>query len=219
MNRPLVIRLLITATLLLVHSAPSPSIAASRPNANLPQADTDIAITEVFYKGGTGEDWVEITNLGSENIDISSWWFCSKFEYGQLSTMTILQGDDLILLPGEVVVVQAWRDLNDVIADLGLYSNPDFNSSGAMVDYVQWGTDANPGRANVAVSKGIWREPLPGQYDFVPTSGVTESAQWSGVNSGGDLLTHGSDWFNAAPTQGTFEKPKFRLFLPRIDRS
>lgn len=218
MNRPFVIRLLITALLLLVHSAPTLSIAAPRPFANLPQANTDIAITEVFYRGGTGEDWVEIVNLGSENIDISSWWFCSKFEYGQLSTMTILKGDDLILLPGEVVVVQAWRDLNDVIADLGLYSNADFNSSSAMVDYVQWGTDANPGRANVAVSKGIWRESLPGQYDFVPTSGVTESAQWSGVNSGGDLLTLGSDWSNAAPTQGVFEKPTFRIYLPLVEK-
>jgi len=219
MNQTLFLQFLLLTLLLPVWGAPVVSIASARSTDNLPQANTDIAITEVFYRGGTGEDWVEIVNLGSETIDISNWWFCSQFNYGQLSTMTLLKGDDFVMLPGEVVVVQAWEELHDIIADLGLYSTNSFSDSAAMVDYVQWGTDANPGRGNVAVKKGIWREPMPGVYDFVPTSAVDQSAQWSGINSGGGLLTFSSDWANAAPTQGTFEKPVFRLFLPQIERN
>lgn len=219
MKQIIFVRLLLLAFLLLVQGTPAASIAAVQPSGNLPQANTHIAITEVFYRGGTGEDWVEITNLGSETIDISNWWFCSKFSYGQLSTMTLLVGDDFVMLPGEVIAVQTWKDLHDIIADLGLYSTNSFSSSDAMVDYVQWGTDANPGRGNVAVSKGIWREPMPGVYDFVPTAAEGQSAQWSGINSGGGLLTHASDWANAAPSQGTFEKPTFQIYLPQVSKS
>ena len=187
MNRTIFVLLLLLTLLVLVQAMPVAGRAAVPLADDTPQASTDIAITEVFYKGGTGEDWVEITNLGSDTIDIAAWWFCSKFSYGQLSTMSLLNGDDFVMLPGEVIVVQAWRDLHDIIADLGLYSFNNFPDSNSMVDYVQWGTDANPGRGNVAVKKGIWREPLPGVYDFVPTSGVDQSAQWSGINSGGGL--------------------------------
>lgn len=219
MNPIIFVRLLLLAFLLLAQGRPVARIAAAQPLGNLPQANTDIAITEVFYRGGTGEDWIEIVNLGSETIDIGKWWFCSKFNYGQLDTMTLINGDDFVMLPGEVIVIQAWKDLHDIIADLGLYSVNNFSSSDAMVDYVQWGTEANPGRGNVAVSKGIWREPMPGVYDFVPTAAEGQSAQWSGINSGGDLLTHASDWSNAGPTQGTFEKPTFQLYLPQVNKS
>lgn len=219
MNHTIYVRLLLLAFLLLAQGAPLPSIAAVQPFGNLPQANTDIAITEVFYRGGTGEDWVEIVNLGNETINISNWWLCSQFNYGQMSTMTLLKGDDFVMLPGEVIVVRAWRDLHDIIADLGLYSTNSFSTPSAMVDYVQWGSDANPGRANVAVSKGIWREPMPGVYDFVPTAAVDQSAQWNGINSGGGLLTFSSDWTNAAPTQGIFEKPTFQIYLPQISKS
>jgi len=37
-----------------------------------------VAINEVYYKGGIGQDWVEIVNTGSDIIDISDWWLCAR---------------------------------------------------------------------------------------------------------------------------------------------
>jgi uncharacterized repeat protein (TIGR01451 family) len=71
-----------------------------------------------------------------------------------------------------------------------------------MVDYVQWGTPINTGRANVAAAKGIWQETSPGQYDFAPTAGPGESLAFGGTNSGPGLLTLSTDLANGAPTQG-----------------
>ena len=103
---------------------------------------------------------------------------------------------------------------------IGRYVQAQLEEAGhAVVGFDQAAGDANPGRGNVAVSKGIWREPMPGVYDFVPTAAEGQSAQWSGINSGGVLLTHASDWANAAPSQGTFEKPTFQIYLPQVSKS
>jgi hypothetical protein len=189
---------------------------------------TDIVINEVYYVvGGAGEppDWIELKNTGNDTIDISNWWLCSEFQYEQLSNMTLLDGDDLTLGPGEILTVQAWVDLNNTAADLGLYTVNEFANPDAMVDFLQWGTDASIGRSTVAVEKGVWSETAPGVYDFVPSASIgnRESAAYQGSNRGGGLLTLSSDFANGPTSRGAEnEQPQqtpSAIFLPFIKKA
>ena len=169
-----------------------------------PQANTDIVINEVFYGGDGTQDWIELKNTGSDTIDISSWVFCARLNYSNqtLAGLTLLDGNDLVLSPGEIVTLR-WMDLNNSASDLGLYtSSANFADPNLMVDYLQWGTATNTGRANVAMAKGIWRETAPSQFDFVPSAGSGQSTAYSGTNSGSGLLTFGTDFTNGPPTRG-----------------
>ena len=207
-----------TPTSTLTPGTPTPT---STPGA--PGSDTDVAINEVYYKGDAGGDWVEIVNTGTSVIDISNWWLCARFQYGQINTLALLSGNDYVLGPGETLVVRAHANLDDSASDLGLYTTPDFANPDAMVDFVQWGTDQDVGRSDVAAAKGVWRELTPGQYDFAPTAGSGQSAAWKGTNSGGGLLTHSEDWSNGTPTQGGSNSGGSssgdkRVFLPVVTR-
>jgi glucose/arabinose dehydrogenase len=170
---------------------------------NAPDAVEDVALNEVFYWGGSAsEDWVEIRNTGSEAIDVGDWWLCARFQYGQLNSLPIVQGDDFMLEPGELLVVQAHMDLDSSGSDLGLYTTDTFADPAAMVDFVQWGTDQDVGRAGVATTKGIWQETAEGAFAFAPVASEGQSLAWKGTDSGGNGLTLPKDWGNAMPTQG-----------------
>lgn len=173
--------------------------AASTPVAA--QVNTDVAINEVFYGGGAGQDWVELINTGTGAIDISNFWFCTRFGYSRLGAQTIIVGDDFSLDPGEIVVVSPGRDLNNSAADLALYQTNSFGDPNQLLDFVQWGTDSRVGRSNEANSRGVWLGEVP--VDFVPTAQPGESVSFCGSNSGGGLLTFSSDLMNGAPSQGT----------------
>lgn len=164
--------------------------------------DTDVVINEIFYLGTAAEDWVELKNTGIETIDVSSWWLCARFNYNQLSSLPLLDGDDLVLEPGEIITVGAGGNLNDVSSDLGLYTFDDFDDPIDMVDFVQWGTSTDVGRPDVAADKGIWTEVSMDVYDFAPTAGAGEALAYCGTNSGGGLLTLSDDLANSAPTRG-----------------
>jgi len=204
--------------------------ATSTPSAPTPTAtpsgsgsDTDVAINEVYYKGGSAdEDWVEIINTGDDEIDIGEWWLCARFQYGQINTLTLVSGSDYILGPGEILVVKAHTDLDENGSDLGLYTSSDFANQAAMVDFVQWGTGQDVGRSDVAEAKGVWRQLSPGQYDFVAVAGSGQSMAWLGTNSGGGLLTFSEDWTNQAPTQGVANQSSSagdkRVYLPITTR-
>lgn len=192
-------------------------IAWATDGPNRPTANEDIAINEVFYKGATSaEDWIELRNTGNENIDVSNWWFCARFDYERVGALQRIVGDDFILTPGELLVVRPWTDLDDSASDLALYIDGNFFSASSLVDFVQWGSGASIGRANVAVSKGIWRQLSPGQFDFVPGAGTGQSIAWSGTNSGGGLLTHSQDWSAGAPSQGNTNPPPAATATPTV---
>ena len=130
----------------------------------------------------------------------------------------LLSGADYVLGPGEILAVKAHANLDNNSSDLGLYTTNDFANAQAMVDFVQWGTGQDVGRADVAEAKGIWRQLSPGQYDFVATASAGQSTAWLGTNSGGGLLTFSSDWTNQASTQGSDNASvpvgDQRVFLP-----
>lgn len=203
-RRKLFSTILIMALVLIGLSLSVVGVTAREPAA--PSADTDIVINEVYYLGNSAtEDWIELKNVGSETIDVSSWFFCARFSYSfqTLANLTLLDGSDLILGPGEIITLQAWTNLDNTASDLGLYiSDSSFADPNNMVDFVQWGTADDVGRSDVAAAKGIWTETATDQYDFVATAGAGQSLAYGGSNGGGGLLTLSSDFSNGTPTRG-----------------
>jgi Secretion system C-terminal sorting domain len=98
-----------------------------------------------------------IHNYGGATVNVTGFWTCTKRVYGALNLMTLLNGGDLMLDPGEDL--EFINSINLMAsADLGLYDAFNFASSTSMQDYLQWGGVFNglSGREDVAVAKGIW---------------------------------------------------------------
>lgn len=164
--------------------------------------DTDVVLNEAFYLGDDSEDWVELKNTGKDTINVANWWLCSRLVYVRLATLPILDGDDFLLDPGEILTVGAGMDLDDLSADLGLYVTNEFGESSAMVDFFQWGTTDPVGRSSVAAEKLAWREEAMMIYDAVEVAAPGESVSFCGANSGGALLTLSEDLENGSSTRG-----------------
>ncbi|MGJ3241691.1 MAG: hypothetical protein ACFE0O_01865 [Opitutales bacterium] len=131
------------------------------------------------------ENRVEFLNDGTDPVDLSGHWLCSRLSYIQLGDGDIqVVSGSLMLEPGAFLVVDtsAGLDLDDTGADLGLYETNSFGSASAMVDFLQWGSSSNPsGRESVAVDAGIW---AAGSFTDVPESG--ESLIFAGSGGGVD---------------------------------
>ena len=170
--------------------------------APLRAGNPSVVINEVFYLGASGSDWIEFKNVSAGAVDISSYWICARFVYRQLSTLTLLDGTDLNLSPGEIATVQLNFDLNDTSSDVGLYLVNDFGDSNDMVDFIQYGTSADVGRPDVA-SPDYWTETAPGVYDFIATAAAGQSVSFDGVNNCGALCltTLSSDLANGVQTR------------------
>lgn len=162
------------------------------------QSDTDVVIRQVFYRGDSSTDFIELENTGTGTIDVSNWWICARFSYRQLSSLTLISGDTN-LGPGEMVRFRPGFDMNNTSSDLGLYTTPSFGTSSAMVDFVQWGTSADVGRSDVAFAASMWTRSDASTYDFVPTAADGEAVIYDGTNGGGGLLTLSSDFSNGTP--------------------
>jgi hypothetical protein len=125
-------------------------------------------------------DVVTLKNFGSSAQNVSSWQFCSLFNYMPLSNLTIENGD-LMLMPDNTVTLSGFT-LADNEADLGLYENGSFSSPSAMRDFLQWGSAGN-GRENVADSAGIWNAgnflPDASSYQYTGNGTQTGLAFWT----------------------------------------
>lgn len=166
----------------------------------------NIAINEVYYLGNVGEDWVELINRGNEAININGWRWCARFGYPTIGIADIITGTgngDLLIEPGEIIALSIPIDLNDTSSDLGLYTQSPFGTAGNMVDFVQWGTDVDVGRSDVAVTKGIWLELEEDVYDFEPTATNNDTLNWCGNESDIGYLTTSMNLNNGSATQGS----------------
>ncbi len=132
-----------------------------------------VVINEVMYHSG---DMIELKNLGSAPVDVSTWWTCSFPTYNQISSLTVVSGSTTI--PAGGLLVLSGHDMIDN-GELGLYTTNTFTSSAAIVDYIEWGSTPHQ-RSPVAVAAGVW---ITGQ--FIPNVPMGSSIEYDGS---GDLV-------------------------------
>jgi len=128
-----------------------------------------VAISEINFNGD-----IEIINTGTVTVDISTMWLCQFPTYLQFSELNIVCGDDLVLEPGETVVVGSGLNLSRADGELAIYSRNNFSSSDFIIDYVEWGS-AGHQRANVAANAGIWAT-----GEFIPAVSGNNSLLYDG---------------------------------------
>jgi hypothetical protein len=131
---------------------------------------TDVVISEVASDGR-----IELFNGTNGAIDVSDYWLCNRPVYQRIGDIAIECGD-LLIQPGEVMVISGFNGFDAADAELGLYTTNSFSSSSALASYLEWGSSGH-GRASVAIAAGIW------EADFflnAPTAG--QSLQF-GTNS------------------------------------
>jgi hypothetical protein len=159
-----------------------------------------VVLSEVGYTGDVSEDFVELQNIGEAPLDLSGYFLCFAVgDYAGLATLSILDGGDLTLDPGETLLLDPARDLAGA-AGLGLYRNDDgFGDPANIVDYVRWGDGSGAGdRADVAVQAGLWSE-AEGGFDFVDAAGPGQTLSFVG---GAELLSTSDDFENGIPSPG-----------------
>lgn len=120
-----------------------------------------------FLEVNPSTNQITLKNFGAQPQDISSFWFCSLFVYGQLNSLDLVSGS-LLLMPQEQAVLGGF-EITDAAADLGFYLTNSFASPSQMIDFVQWGA-AGQGRESVAVAAGLWTAgdflQVPGPYAY-----------------------------------------------------
>ena len=157
-------------------SAAAWETSVGNPDATLTMVDTDT-------------NAVTITNLSTEDGDISSYWVClGPGQYGQLSSLSIVSGD-YVLAPEESVTFTfplIAAENEDGAGGLGLFSTNSFASTNPdiYVDFMQWG-DANQDRSAQAVTTGIWDSAtnfVEGLSPYTTTTGGSAAA-WMGAGA------------------------------------
>lgn len=142
-----------------------------------------IVITEI---SPTGE--IELKNLGTANVNISTYWLCNFPAYDLISDLTFTCGS-AIIEPGKVAVVKG-QSVTVPLADgeMGLYTNSSFGNAAGLIDYVEWGKSGHR-RASLAIANGIWPA-----NTFLPALTAGQSFQATGDANAA------ADWKTAAPT-------------------
>lgn len=110
-----------------------------------------LSITEITVSGQ-----IEITNGGTDSIDLNQYWLCNRPQYDRVGTLAVECGA-INLGPGEVVTVTASTiTISGSGDELGLFTNSQFSDANSMVDYVIWGERAGSTRESTAVEAGLW---------------------------------------------------------------
>ncbi len=100
-----------------------------------------------------GDDgYVQIVNLGDEDVDVAGFRLCQFPNYLELATVI----DGGVIGAGETVQIAASHvgGLDPSGGEAALYTRPEFTSSDAIFGFVQWGTGG--ARSEVAAEAGIW---------------------------------------------------------------
>lgn len=123
---------------------------------------------------------IVITNIGGGPGNLGGHWLCQQQDYYEIPAVELeplesvaidAGGQDFSPPPGAKTVdeVATIGDLRPSDGEIGLYRSNDFESSDAIVSYVEWGASSH-GRSSVAVAAGIWSE-----GSFVATDGSSTS--------------------------------------------
>jgi len=126
---------------------------------------SQVILTEVYANGN-----FQLTNIGTETVDVSSYWMCSFPNYQTLSSLEIACGT-MAIAPATSTTFSGFQFGEGEIpgSELGLYSINAFGSADAILSYVEWGAGGHT-RSSVAIMAGIWQ-----QENFGPNFQTTES--------------------------------------------
>ena len=103
---------------------------------------SDIAITRVDFDA----DSVTVTNLSSGPVSLDDIWLCQRPTYSELGG---------VLEAGASMEFGGIGGLNADSGEAGLYIGRSFDSSDAIVSYVEWG-ESGHGRSSTASDGGVW---------------------------------------------------------------
>ena len=126
---------------------------------------SQVVISEVYANGS-----FQLTNIGTEAVDVSSYWICSFPSYVVLNSLDIACGTTIID-PTESTTFSGFEyTLGEMPgSELGLYRINDFGNANEILAYVEWGSEGHR-RSSLAVEAGIWQE-----GNFAPNFQATES--------------------------------------------
>ncbi|NAS32786.1 hypothetical protein GTQ40_17535 [Flavobacteriaceae bacterium R38] len=155
-----------------------------------------VVINEVEFRG----DQVELYNNGDFEVNLAGYFLCmAPGTYRQIGNLAITNGGNIVLQPGEFLVV-TYDQINvgngliggqEGTGGLGLYSNGSFTNPNSLMDYVQWGA-AGSVREGVANSAGEWTT-----GDIVNISGsTTNTLSFDGQGNAS------ADWTEGTSTLG-----------------
>ena len=137
-----------------------------------------VLLTEVY-----GDGSFQLTNTGTTNASIGTYWICNFPSYQQLQNLTVECGG-LNLAPGEYTVLSGFDgDVDPADSELGLYLNQGFSDPNSIVSYVEWGPSEHA-RSSVAAAAGIWTNDQPNPAGF--DAGASIYSEGSGIQP--------SDW-------------------------
>ena len=152
-----------------------------------------IVINKVLYNpvgNNSGNQLIELKNIGSESVELNNWWFCARQDYAQIPNVTVGPGEFLVTHVGAsgtnttIDVFLASMLPLQTISDLNLYRNSIFQNPASMVHFVQWGGVSPIGRESEAVAAGFWKAD-----DFVPGVAEGHSIEYDGNgNSSADWV-------------------------------
>ncbi|MFK7809559.1 MAG: hypothetical protein AB8F74_17275, partial [Saprospiraceae bacterium] len=135
-------------------------------------AKAQIVINEISDDGT-----IELMNMGTSMVDVSSYWLCNFPAYEQMSGLTLECGS-LMMQPGDILAVANAITFDPADGEMGLYTVNNFASSDAIINYVEWGSTGHQ-RSAVAVAAGLWNT-----GDFLPGLNAGQAAAYSGTGNG-----------------------------------
>ncbi|MGI9600819.1 MAG: hypothetical protein ACR2QE_02970 [Acidimicrobiales bacterium] len=148
-------------------AAPETTAATETTAGDEAAVGPDVQITGVDLTTGT----VTLTNTTDADIEIGGHWLCNRPVYVEVPAESLAAGASTDIVLG---------DFDAAGGEAALYTSNSFDDSGAIVDYVHWGSGG--GRVDVAVEATVWTgDPIPADAvgDQLAQSEPGSAAGWS----------------------------------------
>lgn len=147
----------------------------------------DATINEV-ESNGDDIDWVEITNIGTQPIDISGWYLYDNDPVGHASDI-IPVADGTILEPGQFYVFEQDKDFTFGLGKADKVTI--YAKGGAIVDEYEWTAHAAGVYARIPDGTGVFRDfetSTKGKANIVTNPVVLNEIQSNDKNGGPDWV-------------------------------
>ena len=128
-------------------------------------------------------DQITFENKGAIQENVGNKILCARLEYTftDIATDATVVSGNLVLDPGETVIVEWNEFVNDIFSDIGLYTNSAFTDPSSMIDFMQYGA-GGVGREGIAVLAGLWTAgdfvENPGPYTYTGNATDTGVDFW-----------------------------------------